>query len=70
MACPILLMLSSFAWRSAPSSSNASSSKKHQVVEPLERNSRLLTALLLLGREHGAFCRRLPVVDELHRTLA
>ena len=40
-AWPILLMLSSFGWRSSPSGPNASSSKKHQVLDPLARNSPL-----------------------------
>ena len=42
IACPILLMLSSLGWRSSPSGPNASSSKKHQVRDPLDRNSWLL----------------------------
>ena len=53
MAWPILLMLSCLAWRSAPSASNASSSKKHQIRPPDARNSRSLDPLLLVGGEHA-----------------
>ena len=67
MACPILLMLSSFAWRSAPSAPNASSSKKHQVVDPLDEELVVADALLLVGGEHRALARRLPLVDDLDR---
>ena len=55
---------------SSPSASKASSSKKHHTVDPLSRNSRLLRALLFVGREHRALVARLPGIDDLDRPLA
>ncbi len=69
MAWPILLMLSSLAWRSWPSSSNASSSKKHHTLPPLDRNSSLLDRSCSSVVKIVRCGARLPFVHELDRPL-
>ncbi len=63
-------MLSSFGCVSSPSGPNASSSKKHHVVDPLSRNSPVRRALLLVRGEHRAGLARFPGLDDVDRPLA
>ena len=58
-------MLSSFGCVSSPSGPNASSSKKHHVLDPLARNSPLEMRSCSLVVNTDAFLARLPCVDDL-----
>ena len=63
-------MLSSFGCVSSPSGPNASSSKKHHVVDAAVEELLVRRPLLLVGGEHGAGLARLPRVDDVDRPLA
>ena len=70
MAWPILLMLSSLAWRScAVVAERLLLEEAPRSSPPLDRNSRLLDALLLVGGEDRPLGARLPFVHELDRPL-